>query len=56
MRNRRSFNGTQATTYTLTTGANTPTFTFGPNAVIGPTAPTTPGVTGDTLTNWNVIN
>ncbi len=51
-----SFNGTQATTYTLTTGANTQTFTFGPNAVIGPTAPTTPGVTGDTLTGWNVIN
>jgi hypothetical protein len=50
------FNGTQATTYTLTTGANTLTFTFGPNAVIGPTAPGTPGVTGDTRTNWNVIN
>jgi outer membrane autotransporter protein len=51
-----SFNGTQATTYTLTTGANTQTFTFGPNAVIGPTAPGTAGVTGDTLTAWNVIN
>jgi outer membrane autotransporter protein len=50
------FNGTQATTYTLTTGANTATFTFGPNTVIGPTAPGTPGVTGDTLTGWNVIN
>ena len=50
------FNGTQATTYTLTTGANTPTFTFGPAAVIGPTAPGTPGVTGDNLTSWNVIN
>ena len=51
-----SFNGTQATTYTLTTGANTQTFTFGPNAVIGPTGGPTPGVTGDTLTNWNIIN
>jgi hypothetical protein len=51
-----SFNGTQATTYTLTTGANTGTFTFGPNTVIGPTTPGTPGVTGDTLTGWNVIN
>ncbi|MGB7077241.1 MAG: autotransporter domain-containing protein [Xanthobacteraceae bacterium] len=51
-----SFNGTQATTYTLTTGTNTQTFTFGPNTVIGPTAPGTPGVTGDTLTGWNVIN
>jgi hypothetical protein len=50
------FNGTQATTYTLTTGTNTATFTFGPNAVIGPTAPGTAGVTGDTLTAWNVIN
>ena len=48
-----SFNGTQATTFTLTTGTNTATFTFGPNAVIGPS---TPGVTGDALTNWNVIN
>jgi hypothetical protein len=38
-----SFNGTQATTYTLTTGANTGTFTFGPNTVIGPT-PAGPGV------------
>jgi len=45
------FNGTQATTYTLTTGANTQTFTFGPNTVIGPTVAGTLGVTGDTLTN-----
>jgi outer membrane autotransporter protein len=51
-----SFNGTQATTYTLTTGTNTATFTFGPNAVIGPTGGPTPGVTGDTLTAWNIIN
>jgi fibronectin-binding autotransporter adhesin len=51
-----SFNGTQATTFTLNTGANTATFTFGPNTVIGPTGGTTPGVTGDTLTSWNVIN
>lgn len=50
------FNGTQATTYTLTTGANTATFTLGPNAVIGPTVAGTPGITGDTLTGWNVIN
>jgi hypothetical protein len=50
------FNGTQATTYTLTTGANAATFTFGPAAVIGPTVAGTHGVTGDTLTNWNVIN
>ena len=50
------FNGTQATTYTLTTGANTPTFTFGPAAVIGPTVAGTNGVNGDTLSNWNVIN
>jgi outer membrane autotransporter protein len=53
-RNRR-VNGTQATTYTLTTPANTLTFTFGPNANIT-AAPGTPGVTGDTLTNWSVIN
>ncbi|SHN76759.1 autotransporter outer membrane beta-barrel domain-containing protein [Bradyrhizobium erythrophlei] len=51
-----SFNGTQATTFTLTTGNNTSTFTFGPNTVIGPTGGPTPGVTGDTLTGWNVIN
>lgn len=51
-----SFNGTQATTFTLTSGANTATFTFGPNAVIGPTGGPTPGVTGDTLTAWNIIN
>jgi subtilase-type serine protease len=50
------FNGTQATTYTLTTGANTATFTFGSNTVIGPTAVQTPGVTGDTITAWNIIN
>jgi hypothetical protein len=50
------FNGTQATTYTLTTGANTATFTFGPNTVIGPTAAATAGVTGDTITAWNIIN
>jgi outer membrane autotransporter protein len=50
-----SFNGTQASTYTLTTPANTPTFTFGPSANIT-ALPGTPGVTGDTLTNWNVIN
>jgi outer membrane autotransporter protein len=50
------FNGTQATTYTLTTGTNTATFTFGPNTVIGPTVLGTAGVTGDTLTSWNIIN
>jgi hypothetical protein len=50
------FNGTQATTYTLTTGANTATFTFGPNTVIGPTVLGTAGVTGDTITSWNIIN
>jgi hypothetical protein len=50
------FNGTQATTYTLTTGANTATFTFGSNAVIGPTGVHMPGVTGDTITAWNIIN
>ncbi len=49
-----SFNGTQATTYTLTTSTNTATFTFGPNALIGPTAAGTAGVTGDTLTGWNI--
>ncbi|MGH6777337.1 MAG: hypothetical protein ACRECL_04915, partial [Bradyrhizobium sp.] len=51
-----SFNGTQATTFTLTSGVDSSTFTFGPNANIGPTAINTDGVTGDTLTNWNVIN
>jgi hypothetical protein len=50
------FNGTQATTYTLTTGANTQTFTFGPNTVIGPTGLHMPGVTGDSITPWNIIN
>lgn len=51
-----SFNGTQATTFTLTSGVNTSTFTFGPNTNIGPTAINTNGVNGDTLTSWNVIN
>jgi outer membrane autotransporter protein len=51
-----SFNGTQTTTFTLTTNIDTATFTFGPNTVIGPTAPGTAGVTGDTVTNWNIIN
>ena len=36
-----SFNGTQATTFTLTTGVDSSPFTFGPNANIGPTAPGT---------------
>ena len=50
------YNGTQATTYTLITGSKAATFTFGPNAVIGPTVAGTAGVTGDTLTSWNIIN
>jgi hypothetical protein len=51
-----TFNGTQATTFTLTTPANTSPFTFGPAANIGPTAPGTDAVDGDTLTNWVVFN
>jgi outer membrane autotransporter protein len=51
-----SFNGTQATTFTLTTGVDSSPFTFGPNANIGPTAVGTDGVDADTITNWKIIN
>src|SRR5438552_1452486 len=50
-----SFNGTRTTTYRLVTGVQTSPFTFGTAAYINTTYPAM-GVTGDTITNWNVIN
>jgi uncharacterized protein with beta-barrel porin domain len=50
-----TFNGTRATTYTLTTGTNTSPFTFGPQTNIT-TALVTDAVDADALTDWNVTN
>src|SRR5579871_1573669 len=49
-----TFNGTQATTYTLTTGVQTNPVTFGPQTNINTVAVQIDAVDGDAGTNWNI--